>query len=74
MPRFHRVSYPDGHSERIPFTPEEEIARDVEEVESHTQQTIRHTKRERLKELHVKLGEETITTKEVLEMLKLERG
>ena len=69
-PGYTRAPY----QEDVEFTPEEETARDAEEVQAAIAQAESGEKEVILKELHDKLKDDTITSSEMRKMLRMERG
>ena len=89
MPRHHTIGHPkswvdstdevpghweDSYQEDVPFTPDEELARDEEESQWVIERASIRVAEEHLQSLHDKLAADTITDAEQREMLRLERG
>jgi len=75
MPRHHTIW--DAATQQqidVPFTLEEEAARDVEEAKSQEEMAARDVVIARKEVLEAKLKGDTITSAEIREMLRLERG
>ena len=75
MPRKHTVWDSElGKQVDIPFTPEEEVARDIEEAAWAVQQAAQAALDAQQDALLAKLADDTITLAELREILRLERG
>ena len=85
MPRTHRISYPrlddEGDvilnefvQEVVPFTAEEELARDAEEELAAEKHARRAVIDERTGILQAKLSDDTITDAEIRELMRIEHG
>jgi hypothetical protein len=66
MPRFHRI---DGV--RVPFTAEEEIARDAEEAQVAIDMAVKEERILRVEILEAKLTDDSITFEEMKELMRL---
>ena len=66
MPRFHNI---DGI--RVPFTPEEEIARDEEERLWELEIAVTREKTQNIATLEAKLADDSITFTEMKELMRL---
>lgn len=77
MPRFHKRAFPDGTVERIPFTPEEEAARDAEEAAVVIEQAaaaVKETRRvEREARIKALAAQQNVTRAEQDELMNLWR-
>mgnify|MGYP000574427162 CR=1 FL=1 len=84
MPRHHTISYPkkwildggywqEAYQEDIPFTPEEEVARDEEEERNRVTRAAEADNNTRHEELEGKLKGGLLTFPELLEMMQRER-
>jgi len=69
MPRHHTVANANGQGD-IPFTPEEESARDAEEAQFVIDRAAQETRDARIAVLRAKLDDETITLAELIELSK----
>tara|TARA_R110000824_G_scaffold238966_1_gene427693 strand:- start:46 stop:270 length:225 start_codon:yes stop_codon:yes gene_type:complete len=72
MPRHHTVW--DAESQRqieVPFTAEEETARDAEEVQAEIDMAARDEQDGKLIALEAKLAEDSITYEELKELMRL---
>lgn len=75
MPRTHSVWDAGlGDTVQIPFTSDEEAARDIEEAAGQSDMAAARVRTARKEVLRVKLSDDTITEAEIREMLRLERG
>ena len=68
MPRHHNI---DGKI--VPFTPEEEIARDAEEAQAVIDMAARDEQDEKFIALEVKLADDSISFEEMKELMRLRR-
>ena len=68
MPRHHNI---DGKI--VPFTPEEEIARDAEEAQAVIDMAARDEQDEKFIALEAKLADDSITFEEMKELMRLRR-
>ena len=66
MPRHHMIN-----GEQVPFTPEEEIARDAEEAQWEIKQTALLEAEEKLSALEAKLADDSITFSELKELMRM---
>ena len=68
MPRHHNI---DGKI--VPFTPEEEIARDAEEAQAVIDMAARDEQDEKFIALEAKLADDSISFEEMKELMRLRR-
>ena len=68
MPRHHNI---DGKI--VPFTPEEEIARDAEEAQAVIDMAARDEQDEKFIALEAKLADNSISFEEMKELMRLRR-
>jgi hypothetical protein len=69
MPRTHRIG-----NQNVPFTAEEETARDLEETQNATATSARIVKEAEKKALEDKLADDTITFSELKVLMRIDRG
>jgi hypothetical protein len=69
MPRVRRI-----HGENVPYTDEENAARDIEETAAQAKTTARNTKQARKEELWDAMKVRDLTMAEWNELGRLERG
>ena len=72
MPRHHTLwDSTLGRQVNVPFTAEEEIARDAEEAAWLIKRAIRDERKELIAGLEIKLNDDSITFDELKELLRL---
>ena len=75
MPRHHTIWDSDTQQQiDVPFTPEEEVATDVETAQALERKKRRQEILATKTALEIKLADGTITMVELLELLRIERG
>ena len=66
MPRFHMIN-----GNKVPFTPEEEIRQDAEDVELRKLYAARDVRAKKFEALAAKLQDDSITYEELKEYLRM---
>ena len=72
MPRHHVIWSPEQQAQVVvPFTAEEETARDAEEAQAEIDTAADDERNEKLKALEAKLADDSITFEEMKELMRL---